>query len=274
MTQDLTYLLMKTLRTTGLLMIVLLLTLEVKTQQTLSYKDYRVLITRPKTINNSVVTIKKGRKTLAVHRAGIATEYGSRAELISLLGNGRKQLVISQYTGGNHCCSRYWIYELTPRFHLLFRSQDFDTVGFSESDELFQNIDSDSDLEIVDNTPAFHYFDDLAFVSSPVPTLIFDYNRRKRKFEVANRRFARYLLRDQAAYIAESQALRATGDSQHSVNSFALFLNYVYAGKEQIGWKYYHQEKGLSACRQCFHTDSVITRTLLSDPAYRSIYQK
>jgi hypothetical protein len=246
----------------------------VNAQETLSYKGYQISITRPSAINRSVVTVKKGGRILAIHRAGISTEYGSSAELISLLGSNRKQLVISQYTGGAHCCNRYWIYELTPRFRLLFRSQHFDTIGYSEAEKLFQNIDSDSDLEIVDRSPAFHYFDGLAFVSSPQPTLIFDYNRRTRKFEVGNRRFANYLLKDQAASIAESQTLRTTNQSQHRVDSLVLFLNCVYAGKEQIGWKYYHREKALSDWRKFFHKDRVIKRTLKSDPAYRAIYPK
>jgi len=227
--------------------VVFALVARVEAQKKIDYLDYRISIALPKTKNYSVVTVKKGRKTLAVHRDGLAQDYGSSAELISLLGSDKKQLVISQYTGGNHCCNPYWIYELSPKFRLLFRSKDFETLGYSEVQKLFQNIDRDADLEIVDNTPAFHYFDELPFVSSPVPTLIFDYNRHTRKFELANRRFAKYLLKDQAASIARSQAIRDSDPRQHRVDSFGLFLDLVYAGKEQAGWKYYHGEKAGSS---------------------------
>lgn len=252
---------------------ILALSKGINAQKTVEYAGYRVSTTIPKNGDHSVVTVKKGGRTLAVHREGIAQDYGSTAKFISLI-RGEKQLVISQYTGGAHCCSRYWIYELTPRFRLLFRSLDFDTLGYSETEEIFQNIDNDADLEIVDHTPAFHYFDDLAFVSSPVPTLLFNYDHRTRRFELANRRFASYLLKDQAASITRSQAMRKTNPSQHRVDSLGLFLNYVYAGKEQTGWRYYHQEKTLSDWRQYFHKDRIIKSALVLDPAYRKLYRK
>ena len=250
------------------------LSLRVEAQKNIDYLGYHISITLPKTKNYSVVTITKGVKTLAVHRDGLAQDYGSSAELMSLLGSNKKQLVISQYTGGAHCCNHYWIYELSPKFRLLFRSKDFDTIGYSDSQKLFQNIDHDADLEIVDGTPAFHYFDDLAFVSSPVPKLIFDYNRRTRKFELANRHFAKYLLKDKTEWIARTEAVRDSNPSQYQVDTLGVFLDFVYAGQEKTGWKYYHGEKAKSKSASYFHLDSVIKRVLSTEPAYRSIYRK
>ncbi len=258
----------------ALVVIVFALHVQVEAQKTIDYLGYRISITLPKTKNYSVVTIKKGRKTLAVHREGLAQDYGSSAELISLLSSDKKQLVISQYTGGYHCCNRYWIYDLAPKFHLLFRSKDFDTVGYSEVQKLFQNIDDDADLEIVDNTPAFHYFDDLAFVSSPVPTLIFDYNHRSGRFELANRKFASYLLRNNQEYISRTKRISDTNLSQFLVDTFGIFLDFVYTGKEREGWKYYHREKARSGSGKYFHNDTIIKRTLNADPAYRAIYRR
>jgi len=258
----------------ALLTVIFTLGIRVEAQENIDHLDYRISIALPKTKNYSVVTVKKGRKTLAVHTEGLAQDYGSSIELIELLGSGKKQLVISQYTGGYHCCNLYWIYEFTPTFRLLFRSKDFETIGYSEVQKLFQNIDSDADLEIVDNTPAFDYFDDLAFVSSPRPTLIFDYNRRTRKFELANRRFARYLLKDQTNWIASTRKLGKAESSQYLVNTFGIFLDFVFAGKKRQGWNYYHGEKKRSTNPAYFHADAKIKRVLDADPAYRSIYGK
>ncbi len=240
--------------------------------QNLSYRGFRISITIPSSKNNSVVTVKRGSKTLARHAQGIPQAYGSHAELVSLLGLKTKQLVISQYTGGNHCCNLYWIYQLTPSFRLLFRSTDFSTVGYSEIRELFENLDSDADLEIIDNSSVFHYFDDLPFVSSPTPTLIFDYNKRTRRFELANRRFADYLLKDHPAWVARTKEAFGTDRRQYSVNTFAIFLALVYAGRESTAWKYYHTEK--AKAQSGFHSDNAIRRTLNADPAYRWIYKK
>ncbi|MGI8811069.1 MAG: hypothetical protein ACR2IH_00890 [Pyrinomonadaceae bacterium] len=257
-----------------LLTAIFALNVRVEAQKTIEYLGYHISITIPKTKNYSVVTIKKGRKSLAVHSEGLAQDYGSSVELISLLGSDKKQLVISQYTGGNHCCNLYWIYELTPKFRLLFRSKDFETIGYSEVQKLFQNIDRDAEMEIVDNTPAFHYFDELAFVSSPAPTLIFDYNRRARRFELANRRFTKYLLKVQTGWIARTEAVRDSNPSQYQVDTFGLFLAFVYAGREKTGWNYYHSEKAKSKSASYFHLDSVIRRALNADPAYRTLYRK
>lgn len=257
-----------------LLLVTAFLVVRSEAQKSIEYLGYNITITLPKTENYSAVRVRKGRKTLALHSEGLAQEYGSNVELKELLGNGRKQLIISQYTGGNHCCNVYWIYELKPRFRLLFRSMDFQTIGNSETEELFQNIDGDADLEIVDYSPSFHYFDNLAFVSSPVPKLIFDYDHRTRKFELANRRFAENLLKDSAESIRQSEAVRESDPSQHRVWSLSIFLDFVYAGRERTGWNFYHHEKAISVEAKSFHEDEVIKQVLRSDPAYRSLYKK
>jgi hypothetical protein len=250
-----------------------LLNVQAEAQKTIDYLGYRISITLPKTKNYSVVTIKKGRKTLAVHREGLAQDYGSSAELISLLGSGKKQIVISQYTGGNHCCNPYWIYELTPEFRLLFRSKDFETIGYSDSQKLFQNIDHDADMEIVDNTPAFHYFDDLAFVSSPVPTLIFDYNHRTQKFEFANRKFRSFLLGDVQKWISNANNVKDSDQSQFAVSMFTIFLDYVYAGKKDEGLKFYYGNEKLKQL-QLAHNWKAVNKLLKSEPAYKALYRK
>lgn len=257
----------------ALVVVFFLLNVQAEAQKTIDYLGYRISIPLPKAKIYSVVTIKKGRKTLAVHREGLALDYGSSAKLISLFGSRKKQLVISQYTGGNHCCNPYWIYELTPKFRLLFRSKDFETIGNSDSQKLFQNVDHDADMEIVDNTRAFHYFDDLAFVSSPVPKLIFDYNHRTKKFELANRKFQSFLIGDIQKWISNANDVKDSDHNQFAVWMFTIFLDYVYAGKKDEGLKFYYRNEKLKQLRLA-HRWKAVNKVLKSEPAYRELYRK
>jgi len=260
-------------RTPLVLVVITLLGGLVQTQKRIDYLGYRINVSSPAGSNHSTVIVKKGRHVLAKHSEGLWADYGSRAELISVLGSYRKQLVISQYTGGNHCCVVYWIYDLYPRFRLLFRSKDFQTDGYSDSHKLFQNLDRDRSLEIVDETPAFYYFDDLAFASSPNPTFIFDYDAKSRSFKLANRKFATYLLRNAGESLQKASAVKDSDPNQFATWMFSIYLDYVYAGREKEGRALYYGNKVLKKSG-LLHKWEAVRSVLISEPGYKEIYKK
>jgi hypothetical protein len=104
--------------------------------------------------------------------------------------------------------------------------------------------------------------------------LIFDYNRRTRRFELANRRFAKYLIKGATERIARTKESRNSDPSQHSVEAFGIFLDFIYSGQQERGWNYYREEKTASKLRQSFQKDSTIRKALSADPAYRAIYRE
>lgn len=116
----------------GLFAIVAALGVDLFGQKTLSYSGYSISTSSPAGRNHSVVTIQRGRTILAEHKEGLWGKVGSTVELRSVLGKRTKQLIVSQYTGGNHCCNLVWIYDLRPKFQLLFRSTDFETIGYDD----------------------------------------------------------------------------------------------------------------------------------------------
>jgi hypothetical protein len=254
-------------------LILLALSTEIHAQPRTDYRDYQITITRPSTINYSVVTVKRKGKTLAKHTKGLSTDYGSKVELISLLGSQNTQLVISQVTGGNHCCILYWVYDLSPTFRLLFKSEPYKTVGYSDSGELFRNLDSDLELEIVDETPVFHYFDDLAFVSSPRPTLVFDYDKKSGKFQLANRRFRSFLIGEADQWISKANAVKDTEPTQFSTWMFSIFLDYIYVGEKKKALDFYYKNPDLKRAGN-FHKWNKVLTALKSDPAYSELYRK
>ncbi|MBA2333983.1 MAG: hypothetical protein H0V90_03490, partial [Blastocatellia bacterium] len=148
---------------------------------------------------------------------------------------------------------------LKPTFRLLFRSRDFAIGDGGEIAEgTFQNLDKDKELELVDRNDSFLYFDDLAYVSSPRPLLIFDFNRNTGKFHLANKKFSSFILREQNALIEKTSKARHTDSGRYLVNVFDIMLYYIYAGRERNGWKYYRDESIKKERDWTFHDEAKI----------------
>lgn len=141
------------------------------------------------------------------------------------------------------------------------------------SREMFQNLDKDREPEILDETPAFHYFDDLAYVSSPRPTLVFDYDKKIGRFRLANRKFRSFLLGDAREWISRANHVKDSDPSQFSVWMFSIFLNYIYAGQEKKGMDFYYKNSDLLRTGQA-HEWKQVRSVLRSDAAYRELCPK
>ncbi len=137
----------------------------------------------------------------------------------------------------------------------------------------FQNLDKDKELELVDRSDAFLYFDDLAYVSSPRPLLIFDYNQKSGKFGLANKKFNSFILKDENTWIERARAVRGKEPSQYMVNVFSILLDYIYAGEETKGWKFYDTERASKEAGY-FHNEEKIKIVLQKDKAYKLIYSR
>lgn len=247
---------------------------QAKTQTVKTYEGYEVKIYENYTHENSKVVVRKGKKILASHAEGRSGSNFSEFQFLPLLGRSDKQLVITQFTGGAHCCRAYWIYDLKPSFRLLFRSNDYALGdGGDDGEGKFQNLDGDRELEIVDKNDSFLYFDELAYVSSPRPLLIFDYDRKTRRFELANRRFARFILKDADVWRKRARDEKEINPAQFGTDVFGIFLDYLYAGREQEGWKFYYGKKDVLT-NGWFHNQAKVRKILNSDRAYKLIYKK
>src|SRR5262245_25436997 len=116
---------------------------------------------------------KKGR---AIARFGNLPEGGLDVinfGLFPLLGSKRKQLIISQTVprGGRH-----WIVELAADAKVLFDSGDYE-VGREEVWAV--DIEGDGVYEIELFVTSFYGdFDQLSVMNTPLPTVIFSYDRR------------------------------------------------------------------------------------------------
>lgn len=105
------------------------------------YNGYRITRTYEKEgafFGRSQTVIKRGKAVLA-RIDGYEFEDATRFALIRLLGKERKQLIVESYSGGGHCCTSYHIYDLGPRFRVLFDGDTLRCRGrriFDEADRL------------------------------------------------------------------------------------------------------------------------------------------
>jgi hypothetical protein len=209
----------------------------------LNYEGFQVLRTYDEKAARSVVTIKKRGKALAVYSdgEGIARKEASCFGLYPILGGKTKQLLVVQTSGGAHCCFSYHIYDLQPKFRLLFDSTKYPIGdGFDELE--FKDLDGDGVHEFTQLDVTFDYWEDMAYVSSPQPENVFQYNPRIKRFLPANKKFSAYLLKDIAKDINK---LDPSDPAQYWRTSFEITLRYIFVGKEDLGWKFYDKQFGI-----------------------------
>lgn len=138
------------------------------------FQDYKVLISES---DESRVEIFKGATLVYAmdgHRFFIGNpESNEKKEIatpigMDVTGDGQPDLVISEYTGGAHCCSLFHIFEIGEKFRHI------QTIDLEDSDTDFRNLDSDPALELPMNDWTFAYWK-TCFADSPAPMVILKY---------------------------------------------------------------------------------------------------
>ena len=234
----------------------------------LTYDGYEVSRNYDEDVQESRVVIKKAGKVLTIHSdgRGIAEKETSCFGLYPVLGGKTKQLVVVQTTGGAHCCFRYRIYNLRPTFQLLFDSEKYPIGGGFDKLE-FNDIDGDGVHEFTQRDITFHYWEDMAYVSSPEPEVVFQYNPRAKRFLPGNKKFKAYLLKD----IEKDIENQDPNVPKHWSWSLEITLRYIFAGNEKAGWRFYDKQFGIKpGARDKAKTK--IKNELKRDVLYRSIY--
>jgi hypothetical protein len=235
----------------------------------LEYEGYKVSKEYDAEARKSKVVIRKGVKVLAVNGDGEGFRDSSCFGLYPVLGGGKQQLITVQTSGGVHCCFSYRIYDLVPKFRLLFDDGNYPIGdGFDELE--FKDIDGDGVQEFTQRNMTFHYWEELAYVSSPQPEIVFRYDPWDKRFHPANKRFAAYLLEGVEDDI---RGLDPNDPAQNWVGGLDITLRYIYAGEERKAWKFYDRTFG----PKFYEKDTMKTklkRTLMGDRVYRSLYRR
>ena len=213
---------------------------------------------RENPFGDSRITIKRGSTRLAQIK-GCCFRDSVRFTLLPLFGDGRKQLIVEAYSGGGHCCTSYYIYEIGPRFRVLFNGAAYspDDVGYSMK---LMDLNNDGRFEFVQSVMNFDYFY-ASHAKSVFPEVVFAFDHRYGKYRPANSSFSAYLLRDIATKRQAAEKLnadlnpaQASSDvwrrQEYHYRFLDITLTYIFAGREAEGWSFFEQNYKLPNKRE------------------------
>ena len=192
---------------------------------------------------------------------GNATRFG----LISILGNHTKQAIISQdvYRGG-----RQWIVTLSRQPRIIFDGRIW-SVGREGDDMGVVDLDGDDIYEItVPITDFYQVHDKMSMYQIPLPTIVFRYDRVKRTYLPANRRFRTYLMQD---FESIDPRLNSTDPFEHRSAALKKLLIYIYIGRRIEGWRFFDRTYALNDREEIRNRLKSILRR---QAVYRFIYKR
>ena len=211
-------------------------------QDTLSYGGYDVMRLRRKVrveqtsglTEVSYAVLKRNGKVKTKFDGvyfglGNATDFG----LFSFLGGDAKQLAVSQTVprGGRH-----WVVDLASDARVIFDSGEYG-VGREEFSVI--DIDKDGVHEISMPVTEFYMFENMSMAETPLPEIVFRYDRKARKYFPANPAFQAYALRSIDDAI---RRLNPNDESRYLSTRLDIVLRYIYAGKEAEAWSFFDKE--------------------------------
>lgn len=240
-----------------------------------SYRDYTVeSLYNPNTQKLSAIVKKRGRPVRRLLNQTETSDGQFKVTFRPLLGKSSQQLETVYYTGGAHCCEVYRLYDLYPRFRLIFDSERY-LVGDEMDEHAFVDLNHDGAMEITDSSNAFAYFEEAESLSLSYPTVIFQYDRSQRVYLPANPKFWSVVLPDLAGKkgsidLHKYKNLRDMPKDYDfsTVNSeaFSVFLSEIYTGHFREAWKFYEREG------RYFGSKAAILKRLQADGYYRYLY--
>jgi hypothetical protein len=210
----------------------------------LVYQGYVITRSAKSGEDSWTITVKKNKRILRRFKIGdTMSRDWARFGLFNFLGGAGKQLIVEGYSGGAHCCWQYKIIGLTPRFRVLYDSDDWKT-GYELKPA---DLDKDGVYEFTQSVMTFDNFP-ISHADSRFPPVVFQYNPRAGKYLPANRRFPSRILqgvKTNQMKIAEwNQApglgeLNAGSRSDYAAEVLGVFFRYLYSGQRKKAWDFF-----------------------------------
>ena len=212
-------------------------------EKKLSYNGYEIKLRFDGRSRQSSAIVKRNGRILINKHYGWRDEETTKIALFPVLGGPTKQLIIEQYTGGAHCCSFYWIYDLGRGPRLLFSDEIY---HFESGNGLYlTDLDKDGCFELEQVILEFDYFH-LSHAQSILPTVVFSYDKKLGRYVLANKKFRDYVLQGIDEDSAKVRKLQpSVRDSslylhdQYLSVVLKVVLNYLYTGKAEDAWSFF-----------------------------------
>jgi hypothetical protein len=156
---------------------------------------------------------------------------------------------------------------------VLFDSGDYE-VGREEVSAV--DLDGDGVYEIwLYVTSFYNEFDQLSVMATPLPKMIFRYDKRVDKYLPANHRYRDYFLEGIETEIknlpSETSPLTPSARESYLAGRLNLLLRFLYAGKEKEGWEFFDKAYTLPDADKI---KAIVKRELQKAPAYKFIRKK
>ncbi len=189
--------------------------------------------------------------------AGNSIDFG----LFSFLNAESKQLLVSQQIPRR---GAHWVVDVSSDGRVIFDSKKYE-VGREE----FQvcDIDRDGTYEILLPVVSFYMFEDYAVAETPLPIIIFKYDKGKQEYIPANPEFRDFALRDVDEAITR---IPGVDSASYLPKMLDVILTYIYAGKEDIAWQFFETHY------QRFDKEKMkwkLINEIKNGPAYKYIYR-
>ncbi|MEI8206402.1 MAG: hypothetical protein WCG03_05945 [Kiritimatiellales bacterium] len=251
---DKNHLMRSIFQTSGILLLLLLLGCGEHTSKKASsrqtearFRDYKVIISESDERDAlggdlSRVEIFKGKVLVYAmdgHRFEVGTRFGveeieNTAPIgTDITGDGQPNLVISEYTGGAHCCHDLHIFEIGRNFRHI------QTIELEHSGADFKNLDDDSALELPIDDWTFAYWN-AAFAESPAPEVILKYSEGQYRMAP---KLMKKLPRRQAELIETAAKIKLMPDwtvpdpTRVPPDLWREMLDLIYTGNMAQAWK-------------------------------------
>ncbi len=205
-----------------------------------SFGDYvvRIYSMNDYLSDGSYEILRKGVRVHAAHgcrfRIGSIDEEDESNNLITIgsdiTGDGRPNLVVSEWTGGAHCCFMVHLFEIGNRFRHI------ETINEGHGGcTHFENLDNDPALEFLMHDWTFAYWR-TSFAGSPAPQVILKY--KGKKYGMAHDLMRKPgIPHDELVQLAND--IRATGKWEYNpppVKLWDRMLDLIYTGNMSQAW--------------------------------------
>ncbi len=185
--------------------------------------------------NGQRVYARRSYKFQVVEMPGISARESRILMGKDITSDGEPDLVVSEWTGGAHCCFLFYVFRIGKEFRKLA------TIDAAHGDlPPFQDLDGDSNLEIVLYDWTFAYWN-ASFAFSPAPKVIL-------RFHDNTYRLANDLMRKPAPSQKElekqakevREILKDFGEIPYSSASdlWGVMLDLIYTGHAKLAWQF------------------------------------
>jgi hypothetical protein len=218
--------------------------------------------TRRENVESSYFVVRHKGRIVAKFDAGFDPTIGNSSGTgwFPLLHNGTTQLVVSQ---DHFRTGVQWVVDFSKGFRVVFDGLKFQ-VGRESGDMILSDLDGDGIFEITVPITHFYGFENWRMTTgeTPLPNIIFKYDRRKGAYVPANPSFRKCLLNG----IEDAERYIRAGNERRLGRLLAVVLDYLLIGEKRRAWQLFDDTYTLPDKSQI---KADVMKTLNRHPVYR-----